>query len=69
MSTLTPDDILANAKRAGWSITPARAAELAASANARISVFDRVRPDLVFEDEVAGFTAALIANQAQEAGQ
>jgi len=64
-SSLTPEDILASAQRAGWTITAARAAELAAGANARISVFDRVRSTLAFDDDAASFAAALVANQGE----
>ncbi|HEY4375254.1 MAG TPA: hypothetical protein VGN52_25245 [Burkholderiales bacterium] len=63
MSTLNAADILATAQRAGWHISPERAAEIAAAANSRISTFDRARAQLAFEDEVAGFAAALLAER------
>lgn len=69
MSTLTADDILATAKRAGWQITPARAAEIAAAANVRIGTFDRARAQLTFDEDAAGFAAALLDCRHRPAGE
>lgn len=69
MSTLTAADILATAQRAGWHISPERAAEIAAAANVRIGTFDRARAQLTFEDEAAGFAAALVAEAYKEPGK
>jgi len=65
MSTLTGEDILATAKRAGWSVTPARAEEIAAAANSRITAFDNIRAELTFDEDAASFMTLLVAS-AQE---
>lgn len=69
MSTLTAADILATAQRAGWHVSPERAAEIAAAANVRIGTFDRVRAQLTFDEDAAGFAAALLATRYQEPGK
>ena len=63
MSLLTVEDVLSTARRSGWSITPARAAEIVASANPRIAVFERGRAQLTFDEDAAGFAAALLATR------
>ena len=69
MSTLTGEDVLATAKRAGWTITPTRAAEIAAAANSRIVAFDKARAGLTFDDDAAGFAAALLTTSQAEAAK
>ncbi len=66
MSTLTGDDILATAARAGWVVTSERAAEIAAAGAPRIEAFERARAQLTFEDDAAGFAAALLATRQPE---
>ena len=61
MSTLTGDEVLAAARRVGWSITPTRAAEIVAAASPRIATFEPVRAQLTFDEDAAGFAAALLA--------
>lgn len=61
MSKLTADEILAAAGRAGWSISPARAAEIVLAAAPRLDGFEPARAQLAFDDDAAGFTAALLA--------
>ncbi len=61
MSTLTAEEILAAAKRAGWAVSPARAAEIAVAAGPRLAAFEPVRAQLTFDDDAAGFIAALLA--------
>jgi hypothetical protein len=63
MSTITGDDILAAAARAGWPVSRERAAEIAAACAPRIEAFDRARAQLTFEDDAAGFAAALLATR------
>lgn len=63
MATLTPEDILAAAQRAGWSISPERARQIADAARPQLEAFERARSRLTFEDEVAGFVAALVATK------
>jgi len=53
-------DVESTARRAGWVITPERAAQIAVTAAPRIEAFERVRSRLTFEDEVAGFAATLV---------
>ena len=60
MVKFSATDVESTARRAGWAITPERAAQIAATAGPRIEAFERVRARLTFEDEVAGFAAALI---------
>jgi hypothetical protein len=67
MSTLTGEDVLATAKRAGWTISPARAEEIAGAANSRITAFDRIRAELTFDDDAAGFMSTLVALKQEEA--
>jgi hypothetical protein len=66
MSTLTGEDVLATAKRAGWSVSPARAGEIAAAANSRITSFDKLRAQLTFDEDAAGFMTTLIALRQEE---
>lgn len=61
MHKLSAEDVLSTARRAGWSISPERAAQVAATAAPRLDSFERVRAALSFEDEPAGFAAALLA--------
>jgi hypothetical protein len=68
MSVLTGDDILAAAARAGWTITPERAAELAAAGAPRIEAFERARAQLTLDHDAAGFAAALLATRYVEGG-
>ena len=60
MAKFSAIDVESTARRVGWVITPERAAQIAATAGPRIEAFERVRARLTFEDEVAGFAAALI---------
>jgi len=69
MSTLSGDDVLAAAQRAGWSITPARAAEIVAAASPRLATFERARAQLTFDEDAAGFAAALLALRQEEAAK
>ncbi len=67
MTKFSAIDVESTARRAGWAVTPERAAQIAATAGPRIEAFERVRVRLTFEDEVAGFAAALIeTSQAAE---
>jgi hypothetical protein len=59
MSDLTTEDILSTARRAGWPITPQRAAELAATAAPAIKQFHAGRVAIGFDDDTASFAAAL----------
>ena len=60
MSDFSRSDVQSTARRVGWSISAERAAQIAATAAPRIDAFERVRARLTFEDEVAGFAAALV---------
>jgi len=60
MTKFSATDVESTARRAGWALTPERAAQIAATAAPRIEAFERVRSRLTFEDEVAGFAAALV---------
>ena len=60
MSKFSAKDVETTAQRVGWSITPERAAQIATTAAPRIEAFERIRSRLGFEDEAAGFAAALI---------
>lgn len=60
MAKFSATDVESTARRAGWAITAERAAQIAATAGPRIEAFERVRARLSFEDEVAGFAAALV---------
>ena len=60
MTKFSATDVESSARRAGWALTPERAAQIAATAGPRIEAFERVRARLTFEDEVAGFAAALV---------
>ena len=59
MSEFSSMDVESTARRVGWTISPERAAQIAATAAPRIAAFARVRSRLSFEDEVAGFASAL----------
>jgi hypothetical protein len=61
MSQLTGEDILAAAARAGWAITPERAKQIATAGAPRIEAFERARARLTFDEDAAGFAAALLA--------
>jgi hypothetical protein len=63
MSALTAEEILAAAQRAGWAVSPARAAEIAAAAGPRLAAFEPARAQLTFDDDAAGFVAALLATR------
>jgi hypothetical protein len=65
MHKLTAQDVLASARRAGWSITAERAAEIAAGAAPYLETFERIRARLTLDDDAAGFTAALVATSRQ----
>jgi hypothetical protein len=52
MTELMPEDIESTARRAGWKITPERAAQIAASAAPKIAAFNRVRSSVTLDDEV-----------------
>lgn len=60
MTKFSATDVESTARRVGWAITAERAAQIAATAGPRIEAFERVRARLTFEDEVAGFAAALV---------
>jgi len=60
MTKFSATDVESTARRAGWALTPERAAQIAATAAPRIEAFERVRSRLTFKDEVAGFAAALV---------
>lgn len=60
MTKFSATDVESTARRVGWAITAERAAQIAATAGPRIEAFERVRARLSFEDEVAGFAAALV---------
>jgi hypothetical protein len=53
MTDLTAEDIESTARRAGWQITAERAAQIATTAAPRIAAFNRVRADLMFDDDVS----------------
>ena len=65
MSKLTAADVESTASRAGWAVTPERAAQIAATAAPRIEAFERVRTRLTFDDEIASFAAALVETRQQ----
>lgn len=69
MHKLSAEDVMSTARRAGWSISPERAAQIAATAAPRLESFERVRAALGFEDEPAGFAAALLAARPAAGGQ
>lgn len=69
MHKISAEDVMSTARRAGWSISPERAAQIAATAAPRLESFERVRATLGFEDEPAGFTAALLAAGPGTVGQ
>ncbi len=60
MTKFSATDVESTARRVGWALSPERAAQIAATAAPRIEAFERVRSRLTFEDEVAGFAAALV---------
>lgn len=60
MSKFSAADVESTARRAGWAITPERAAQIAATSAPRIEAFERVRAQLTFEDDAAAFAAALL---------
>ena len=59
MSKLTALDVEITARRVGWTLAAERAAQIVASAGPRIEAFERIRARLTFEDDAAGFAAAL----------
>lgn len=70
MSRFSASDVESTACRAGWSISPERAKQIADIAGPRIEAFERIRSRLTFEDDAAAFTAALVdAAQAEESGK
>jgi len=60
MTKFSATDVESTARRVGWALSPERAAQIAVTAAPRIEAFERVRSRLTFEDEVAGFAAALV---------
>lgn len=66
MSKFSAADVESTARRAGWSITPERAAQIAVTAAPRIEAFEPVRQRLAFEDDAAAFVAALIESAPRE---
>lgn len=58
---LTAQDVLASARRAGWSLTEERAAEIARGATPYLEAFERVRGRLTLDDNAAAFAVALVA--------
>lgn len=58
--SLTAQDIESAARRAGWSISPERAAQIAATAAPRVAAFEKVRDRLAFEDDAEAFARALV---------
>lgn len=59
MVALTPDDVLAAARRVGWNVGPSRARQIAEAALPRLEAFERVRARLTLEDDATDFMAAL----------
>ena len=59
MSELSASDVESTARRVGWTLAAERAAQIAATAGPRVEAFERIRERLTFEDEAAGFAAAL----------
>ncbi len=68
MSKFSAADVESTARRAGWVITPERAAQIAATAAPRIEAFERVRSQLTFEDDAAAFAAALVETMPGKGG-
>ena len=68
MSKFSAADVESTARRAGWVVTPERAAQIAATAAPRIEAFGRVRARLTFEDDAAAFAAALLASMPGKGG-
>jgi hypothetical protein len=68
MTELTAEDIESTARRAGWKITPERAAQIAVGAAPRIAAFDRVRHNLSFDDD-ASFSVVLQETRYQDPDQ
>lgn len=68
MSKFSAADVESTARRAGWPITPDRAAQIAATAAPRIEAFERVRSQLTFEDDAAAFAAALVETMPGQGG-
>ena len=60
MSEFSAKDVESTARRVGWQVSTERVAQIAATAGPRIEAFGRIRARLTFEDEAAGFAAALI---------
>jgi methenyltetrahydromethanopterin cyclohydrolase len=52
MDRPTAEEIDSAAQRAGWTLAPGRAAQIAAAAVPRIAAFDKVRDSLDFDDDV-----------------
>lgn len=65
--SLTAQDIESTARRAGWTITPERAAQIAATAAPRVATFEKVRERLAFEDDAEAFARALVDTAQQGA--
>ena len=59
MSKFSASDVESTARRAGWTLTAERATQIVASAGPRIEAFERIRACLTFDDDAAGFAAAL----------
>jgi hypothetical protein len=68
MSKFSAADVESTARRAGWVVTPERAAQIAATAAPRIEAFGRVRARLTFEDDAAAFAAALLESMPAKGG-
>ena len=69
MSTITAEDLLVAARRAGWTISPERAQQLADAARPKLEAFERARARLAFDDEVADFMAELHAAKSRKGAQ
>ena len=64
--SLTAEDIESTARRAGWSLGPGRATQIAATAGPRVAAFERVRARLGFEDDAEAFNRVLIETSQSE---
>jgi hypothetical protein len=58
MSKLTAEDILSNARRTGWAITPERAQQIAATAGPTVEKFAEARARLTFDHDTLTLQAA-----------
>jgi len=52
MDRPTAEDIESAAQRAGWTLAPGRAEQIAAAAAMRVAAFSAARDSLAFDDDV-----------------